>query len=148
MYTWIGNNGGSAVPDSVDRVMNAIGDVGALAGLRSPEGGIERDVVVDALSDRCRRAGLTAVRGSFLDGHDAVHRIGLRVEAGRAHTNNDGALAVLEAARRPEVDVLVLIVPALYKGSTTAERVRDRVRWLLDGGGIRLDLTGVALSTY
>ena len=85
---------------------------------------------------------------SHNDSADPIRRIALRVEAGRAHTNNDGLLAVFEAAANPDVDVLVLVVPTTYKGSVTADRVEQRIRWALSSPGIELALTGVALVSY
>lgn len=150
MFTWIGNKAyvGHEAREAVQAVMRTLGDVSTLPGLRSSDGGIRRDDVLNALIDRRRRAGLADTPGSHFDALDRTHQIGLRVEAGRAHTNNDGLLAVLEAARHPEVDVLVLVVPTVYKGSVTADKVHERVRRVLASPGIELALTGVALTAY
>lgn len=152
MFTWIGNKAysGSDAPENVQGVMADLGDLARLSGLRSPDGGIKRDGVLKAVADRRRRAGLTDVvdAKSPLDALDRDRRIGLRVEAGRAHTNNDALLAVLGAAVNADVDVLVLVVPAVYKGSVTVDRVAERVHWLLHSPGIDLALTGVALTAY
>lgn len=150
VFTWIGNRAyaGHEAPDAVQEVMRLLGDISVLPGLRSADGGIKRDDVLDALVERRKRAGLADERGSHFDALDRSHRIALRVETGRAHTNNDGLLAVLETARHPGVDVLVLVVPTDYKGSVTADKVRERVQWLLSGPGIDLALTGVALTGY
>ena len=150
MATWIGNKAfaNHPVPGAVESVMSALGDLSKLPGLRSADGGIRREDVLVAMASRCQAAGLVPTPDAHTDGSDPTHRIGLRVEAGRAHTNNDGLLAVLEAAANPDVDVLVLVVPAFYKGSVTADRVEQRIRWAFSSPGIEVALTGVALLSY
>lgn len=150
MATWIGNKAfaNHPAPSAVQNVMSALGDLSKLPGLRAPDGGIRREGVIAAMASRCHGAGLMSTPESHNDSADPIRRIALRVEAGRAHTNNDGLLAVFEAAANPDVDVLVLVVPTTYKGSVTADRVEQRIRWALSSPGIELALTGVALVSY
>lgn len=150
MFSWIGSKAfaGHDAPDAVRTAMTALGDLTELSALRSPEGGIDRRHVVQRLSGRAAVAGLHADPGSLFDGIDLPHRLALRVEAGRAHTNNDAVMAVLEAARDPRIDMLLLVVPVRYKSGAVVDPVRERLTALLQSAGIDLALTGVALSSY
>lgn len=135
------------MPPSVRKVVDALGDAPGLPGVRDERGGIRRELVVNVLEGRWATAGVTAVPSSAVDGigRDGV---AVRVEAGRAHTNNEGVVAVLEAAIDPRVSYLVLIVPEEYKGSVTAARVVERVERLFTSPGVMLDLQGVAVVAY
>lgn len=136
------------MPTDVDEILRALGELTRVHGLRDEKGGIKREAVVDALQSRFSRAGLAPEPASYMDAIDKSRGIGARVEAGRAHMNNDGVLAVLEAARESRVRSLVLIVPAVYPSSPCAERVHQRLQWVLGSPGIALDLDGVALIDY
>lgn len=136
------------MPEDVGEVLTALGRLDRIHSLRDDKGGIKREAVVEALHARFARAGLEPRAGSYMDALDTSRGIGLRVEAGRAHMNNDGVLAVLEAAREPSVRALVLVVPAVYPSSPCLERVHERLRWVLGSAGIALELEGVALVGY
>ena len=149
MTTWISHKPlHASAPDRVAEVVLALGALDRDQGFRDAEGGIQRAAVVEALRGRFTRAGLLMAPPSYMDALDTSRGIGLRVEAGRAHTNNDGLLAVLQAARDPAVRALVLVVPMVYKNSPCANRVYGRLLELLSGPGIDLELDGVALVAY
>jgi hypothetical protein len=149
MVTWIATarGDGQSPPDPVLSVVEGLGDLGDLSGVQDVKGGIRRDDVVRVLSSRWASIGVRPLSGSRMDG---LHPSGVavRVEAGRAHTNNDGVIAALEAALDPRVTALVLVVPAAYKGSVTAEKVEERLRRYLSAPGIKLDVQGVAVLAY
>ncbi len=150
MFSWIGNKAfaGHDAPDNVKTALAALGDLADVPGLRAPKGGIDRQHVVDRLQERVTRAGLLAALDSYFDGLNRHQRLAMRVEAGRAHTNNDALLATLEAARDPRVDVLLLVVPVRYKSGAVVDPVKARLRTVLNSPGIDLALTGVALTAY
>lgn len=147
--TWISNRSYSAdtPPSVLQPTLLGIEDLSQLPNLRSVEGGISRDAVVSALASSCRRVGLVHAREGF-DAYSRSARVALRVEAGRAHTNNDGLVALLSAAADPAVDFLILVVPNSYKGTITAPKVEARIRWALSSNGILLSLNGVAVIGY
>lgn len=146
MAVWLTSGvGPSATPPDVEDVVAMIGH---LQGMRDDRGGIERMRVVERVRERVGHLGLFETQGSYFD---AVHdRLGIavRCEAGRAHTNNDGLLAVLEGAADPDVRRLVLVVPEQYKGSATQAPLLRRLRWLFRADGIQLSLEGVAVVGY
>jgi hypothetical protein len=149
MTTWIPNRSYSAdaPPDVLRTMFLGLEDIWQMSHLRTVEGGISRNAVVDAISSSCRRVGLVDSREGF-DAYSASSRIGMRVEAGRAHTNNDGLVAVLSAAADGAVDFLILVVPIAYKGTLTAPKVDARIRWVMASSGIQLSLDGVAVVGY
>ena len=150
MFAWIGNKAfaGHDAPDNVKAALEALGDLAEVAGLRAPKGGISRQHVVERLGEIVTRAGLTVAPDSYFDGLNREQRLALRVEAGRAHTNNDALLATLEAARDPHVDVLLLVVPVRYMSGAVVDPVKARLKTVLNSPGIDLALTGVALTAY
>lgn len=150
MYTWLSSKRAPVptIPQPVPTMLERLGDLRTLVGVRSAEGGIKRESVLVGAARRLEAAGLSTGSRSYMDATGAGGQVGFRVEAGRAHTNNDGLLAVLQAASDPQVRVLLLAVPDVYKGSVTAARAIDRVSWVLTTRGIELELLGVAILPY
>lgn len=148
--TWIpaGSTAGDIPPASLVRIAEELGDLAALPGLRDHNEGIKREVVVDVLSPRWHGAGVVAAEGMHADGVHRRERLAVRVEAGRAWTNNDGLLAVLETAMDPDVSTLLLVVPVTYKGSACMSRIVEQVRRVLSGHGVSVDLVGVGVLGY
>lgn len=147
MSTWIAHKAATA-PVSLEAVQSQLRDMDRLHALRDDSGGIRRDAVIKELMPRFARAGLVESSDSYLDFVDVAHGIAARVEGGRAHTNNDGLLAVLEGARDPSARTVLLVVPRTYKGSACADPMTGRLSRLLGGPGIDLDLDGVAVVAY
>jgi len=140
-------DGAEALP-GMWALIDAIGDVRDLRSVRDDQGGLKRLDVVRALSPRWQRAGYATLPDSYVDAQHTDTAIGVRVEAGRAHTNNDGLVAVLEAAIDPSLRALLLIVPEDYKRSSTAPKVEMRLRRLVSNERVTLDLLGVGLISY
>ena len=147
---WIpaGSAAGPIPPPVVSLVAAELGELAALIGLRDDEGGIRRGAVVEVLSRRWHGAGVVPAPDLHADGVHPQERLAVRVEAGRAWTNNDGLLAVLETAVDPDLSSLLLVVPVTYKGSACFTPVVQQLRRLLSGRGVSLDLTGVGVLGY
>jgi hypothetical protein len=149
MAIWIGSpSGPEEMPPDVEDVAAVLGRLDRVTRLRDERGGIQRQDVVDYVTGRVLEVGLLPTAGVHAD---AVHdRLGVavRCEAGRANTNNDGVIAVLEASVDPLVRRLILVVPHQYKGTSTVDPVVRRIRWLMRSRGITLDLDGVAVVAY
>ena len=150
MWTWIGNKfDPAAQPNArLSDVANALGDLRTLSGVRNDAGGIDRELVVGAISRMCLDAGLSDEGSSSVDFRDVPNAIGVRVEAGRALTNNGAVLAVLRAAQDSDVRQLILVVPQSYKLGFVFPKVNGQLKELFNGVGIAISLDGVALLAY
>lgn len=150
MWTWIANafDPAGRAPAPLADLAESLGDLRRLSGLRTEEGGIERERVTRAIAAQCLAMGLHEDKAGFMDFVDVAQSIGVRTEAGRALTNNGAVIAVLRAAQDPDVRRLVLVVPQAYKSSAVFPAVNAQIVELLNGRGVALALDGVALLPY
>jgi len=120
---------------------------------QSSEGGLARkalrDVALRFLGGAARgsAAGATFAPGE-LDFFLEAARAAVSVQAGRALNNNGALVGVLAAASAPEVEWVVLVVPAVYKTSPAYAKLVAQAKDLFRAEGIGLDLRGAALVSY
>ena len=145
---------GTEVPQPVREVVEDLERLQPrLAATMKPEGGYERvrlDSVIRPmiLGFGFEPGSAATIAPKELD-YTALDRwTALSIQAGRAATNNGALLAVLAAASTRDVDWLVVLVPARYKGGNTYEQVMDQLRDLEASPGVRLELEGAVVIEY
>jgi hypothetical protein len=144
----------AGVPLEIQPLLNAVqGLLPSMAATEDSSGGLRRPLLVDALAPAVAAYNLRPPRGrtfaaSEIDLVSRELRLAVSVQAGRARTNNGALMAVLAAAAMPDVDWMILVAPAKYKGSATAEPIRRELATLAASDGVTLSLGGVALLGF